>query len=65
MLGDDVITAVLLEHRSSSDAVRILIETAKQAGGKDNISVVVCQVTKAESCEAQVVVDFATTVIER
>jgi serine/threonine protein phosphatase PrpC len=44
MLTDAEITALLLEHRDPQDAARMLVDAANDAGGVDNISVVVVDI---------------------
>lgn len=41
MLGDDRIAAVLRDHAAPEDATRVLVEKALEAGGIDNVTVVV------------------------
>jgi PPM family protein phosphatase len=43
MLEDDAIRAVLASRQPLPEMVETLIENAKSAGGKDNITVVLCQ----------------------
>ena len=64
MVRDDFIAKVLSKNGPSSACVDELIQGAKQAGGKDNISVVVCHVLGeiADDCNEQGSTD--TTVVE-
>ena len=43
MLDDDGITEVLLTHESLQSGARALIDAANDAGGRDNIAVVLCR----------------------
>jgi protein phosphatase len=46
MIGDDAVVAVLLASLSLDQKAEQLVESAKNAGGKDNITVVLCQVNQ-------------------
>lgn len=64
MLSDDEIGHVLRKHQSSSDSVSELLRLANQAGGKDNITAIVCQVGNVSDCEEISGSGTDTTIIE-
>jgi serine/threonine protein phosphatase PrpC len=66
MIDDELIASLLRDSRSSSDAVDELIYAAKAAGGKDNISVIVCRILeKVENeCDDESFSGHETTIIE-
>lgn len=49
MLADEEITAILLQETTLKQKVNKLIAAANTAGGKDNITVLLCQLTKEDS----------------
>ena len=53
MLGDDDIARILAAARSLEDATRELIEAANDAGGKDNITVVLFRVGDDEGADPE------------
>jgi protein phosphatase len=48
MLGDDVITQVLLENPHASAACRALVDAALRQGGRDNVTVIVANYSEWE-----------------
>ena len=52
MLDDDGITQVLKQHDSLEQCTRALIEAANEAGGKDNISVILGRATGSVALQA-------------
>ena len=66
MVDDTFIASVLRDHLSSCDGVAKLIDAAKAAGGKDNISVVVCRILDQiqNDCDDASPKDKDTTIID-
>jgi protein phosphatase len=53
MLDDDAITQVLLAHDTLESSTRALIDAANDAGGKDNISVILVRASGSASAPAR------------
>ena len=66
MVNDAFIASVLSDSRSSEESVNELIEAAKAAGGKDNISVIVCRILDQlkDECEDEVLEFNDTTITQ-
>lgn len=64
MLSDELIATVLSNNLPSSDCVKELIQSAKQAGGNDNITAVVCRIlgTSGDACDPPQI--FNSTAVE-
>ncbi|MCM2372847.1 PP2C family protein-serine/threonine phosphatase [Aporhodopirellula aestuarii] len=63
MLDDEMIGSIISSADSSEQAGRRLIDEANRAGGKDNISVIVCRIEQPNDCDDdQSVGAFDTTI---
>jgi serine/threonine protein phosphatase PrpC len=62
MIGEDQIAATLLAHPGLRDAGEALIAAANQAGGRDNITVVLLRLEEVRPGAPALVADGATTV---
>ena len=49
MLSDQEIREILSQNNSLSETVQNLLEQALQKGGRDNVTIVLCEVQKQES----------------
>jgi len=63
MIDDSDIASIIDKSSSSKDATGRLIDAANKAGGKDNISVVVCRIVDPSGCDDQTADGPATTTI--
>jgi serine/threonine protein phosphatase PrpC len=66
MIDDQLIASVLNDSHSSADTVDDLILAAKAAGGKDNISAIVCRILDQveNECNNKLVSEHETTISE-
>lgn len=61
MIDDSEIASIIEKPSSSEKTTQSLIDAANQAGGKDNISVIVCRIVEPRECDDQVLDGTATT----